>query len=89
MRTTLTLDDDLARSLKDVAHRQDEPFKAVVNRALRAGLAALSSPKAPRRYQIKPFAMGDVSAGIDLVKALELSDRLEDDALVRKLELRK
>jgi hypothetical protein len=44
MRTTLTLDDDVARLLEDAVHRQRRPMKQVVNDALRQGLA----PKAGR-----------------------------------------
>jgi hypothetical protein len=33
--------------------------------------------------------MGQVTAGFDLDKALELSDKLEDAEIVRKLALRK
>ena len=40
MRTTLTLDEQIAKALKEVAHRTGKPFKQVVNEALRAGLAA-------------------------------------------------
>jgi len=38
MRTTLTLDPDVARMLTDEAHRLRKPFKQVVNDALRRGL---------------------------------------------------
>lgn len=89
MRTTLTLEDDLARSLKEFAHRRDESFKSVVNRAIRVGLDKLSRPEVPTQFHLEPASLGEVSAGIDLGKALELSDRLEDEALIRKLELRK
>ena len=39
MRTTLTIDDDLAASLKEQARQQHVPFKRVVNDALRRGLS--------------------------------------------------
>jgi plasmid stability protein len=86
MRTTLTLDPDLAEALRERAHRTHRPFKDVVNEALRAGLAA--GPKA-RRYRLKPASLGGVMAGVDLDKALALADRLEDAAIARKLDLRK
>ena len=40
MRTTLTIEDHLARALKERAHRTGKPFKQVVNEMLRAGLSA-------------------------------------------------
>jgi len=88
MRTTLTLDEDLAAALKQEVRRSGRPLKRIVNEALRAGLAARKGP-APRRYRIKPVSLGGVVAGIDLDKALRLADALEDEALARKLELRK
>jgi len=42
MRTTLTLDDDLAARLKDLAHRQGTTFKDAVNAAIRRGLTSPS-----------------------------------------------
>jgi hypothetical protein len=37
MRTTLTLDDDVALKLRELAHRRRVPFKEVVNSVLRLG----------------------------------------------------
>jgi hypothetical protein len=60
MRTTLTLDDDVAILLRRVSEQRRVPFKQVVNDAVRAGLAVLSSdPKRQRtRYRIKPVSLG-------------------------------
>jgi hypothetical protein len=87
MRTTLTIDDETARRLKDRAHRTGRSFKHVVNEALRSGLQR-GQPR-PRRYRLKPAPLGGVRPGIDLDKALRLSDALEDEGIARKLELRK
>lgn len=38
MRTTLTLDDDLATQLHEIARRREESFQKVVNATLRRGL---------------------------------------------------
>jgi len=54
MRTTLTLDDDIAVALKAMAYRSGRPFEMAVNETLRAGLAALEAPPRPRRYRLKP-----------------------------------
>ena len=40
MRTTLTIGDHIARTLKDLAHRSGKPFKQIVNETLHAGLSA-------------------------------------------------
>ena len=89
MRTTLTIDDQIAKALKALAHRSGKPFKQVVNEALRAGLAVGSSQPAARPYRVKPVSLGGVHPGIDPVEALRLADALEDDEIKRKLERRK
>jgi hypothetical protein len=88
MRTTLTLDDRIAKALKAIAHRSGKPFKLVVNETLQAGLAAREAPK-PRPYRLKPVSMGGVVPGVDLTKALRLAAALEDEEIARELELRK
>lgn len=89
MRTTLTLDDDLARLLKKTARDKQRPFKQVVNEAIRAGLATLEKPPVREPYRLEPSDLGGVRPGIDLTKALRLADELEDEALRQKQEQRK
>ena len=89
MRTTLTLEERLARSLKEIAHRSGKPFKQVVNETLEAGLSARKAPPRARRYRLKPASLGQPLPGIDLDKALQLADALEDVEIARKIELRK
>jgi hypothetical protein len=90
MRTTLTLDEQIAKALKDAAHRAGKPFKQVVNETLRAGLlVAGNAPARSRPYRVKPASLGGVMPGVDLRKALLLADALEDHEIARKLALRK
>ena len=60
MRTTLTLDPDVAALLKQEARRQKGSLKEAVNTALRAGLQALNAPPvAPlKSYAITPWNLG-------------------------------
>jgi hypothetical protein len=60
MRTTLTLDDDVAIELKRVCARRGVRFKQVVNQALRAGLRALQEPEIGERgpYNTPPVSLG-------------------------------
>lgn len=88
MRTTLTLEADVERALKEEVRRSGLPLKRIVNDTLRAGLAARKAP-AGRRYRLTPVSLGGVAPGIDLDKALRLAEALEDDAIGRKLEMRK
>lgn len=89
MRTTLTLEEQIARALKSAAHRSGKPFKQVVNETLRAGLVAGQAPARARPYRVKPASLGGVVPGVDLHKALRLADSLEDQEIARKLALRK
>jgi hypothetical protein len=89
MRTTLTLDDDLAAALKERAKRSGRPFKEVVNLIVRQGLEAEMAPPPIRRYRLEPSSLGGARPGIDLDRALRLADALEDAEIARKLELRK
>ena len=88
MRTTLTIDDRIAKALKDLAHRSNRPFKDVVNEILRAGLTAKGTPEA-KPYVVRPAALGGPMPGINLDKALALSDAIEDQELAAKMQLRK
>lgn len=88
MRTTLTLDDHIAKALKALAHRTGKPLKQVVNETLQKGLAAADTRK-PRPYRIKPQPLGGALPGVNIDKALRLSAALEDDEIAREIELRK
>ena len=49
MRTTLSLDDDVAALIEQVRKGKDASLKEVVNAALREGLAHMVKPPAPRK----------------------------------------
>ena len=85
MRTTVTLDDDVAAALKRIARERDISFKEALNSAIRH---ALSGGSRSRPYQLPTYRM-ERRPGIDLTKALQLAASLEDEEIVRKLELRK
>jgi hypothetical protein len=87
MRTTLTIDDQVARDLKEIAHRTGKPFKDVVNETLRGGLQKKGVK--PKPYRLKTVSLGGVLGGLNLDKALSIADALEDEEIARKLEMRK
>lgn len=59
MRTTLTLDDDVARLLERARKRRGTSLKQLVNEALREGLARLDAPRGPRkRHSTKAVSLG-------------------------------
>ena len=88
MRTTLTIEDQLAQDLKRAAQSSGKPLKQLVNEALRAGLRSMENPP-PRPYRLEPAALGHPRPGIDLDQALRLADNLEDAAIAAKLEQRR
>jgi hypothetical protein len=75
VRTTLTLEDDVARLLDKEVRRSGKPFKQVVNHFLRLGLTA---PKqAPRKpFKIKPWNL-QPPPGLSFDKVEELIEFLE------------
>ena len=89
MRTTLTLDDQIAKSLQEKAYQTRQSFKDVVNEALAIGLSVMDRPSEPVAYRVSPASMGAPRPGVDLVKALALAERLEDEAIAHKLDTRK
>lgn len=84
MRTTLTLDDDLAEALSRTAHLSGRSFKAVVNEAIRRGLACGEErPATMTPFVVEPQACG-LMAGIDPLRLNQLVDELELEACLVK-----
>ena len=70
VRTTLTLDDDLAGLLRKRARELGIPFKEAVNRTIRAGLGEAARPKRgpipktiPHSFGLAPRAAAPRSSG--------------------------
>lgn len=77
MRTTITLDDDLAAKLKDFAHRKRLSFKDAINSILRRGMTAQDvGRRAPRPFRARTFR-SPLRTGIDPLKLNQLADDLE------------
>jgi hypothetical protein len=76
MRTTLTLDDDLAMKLRKDADRQQVSFKEALNAAIRRGLGGAAQARTKRPYRTQTFR-GRLRAGVDPLKLNQLSDDLE------------
>ena len=58
MRTTLTIDDDIAKLVEDEVRRSGDTFKGTVNRLLRQGLIASKNPEPRKRFVVTPRKMG-------------------------------
>jgi hypothetical protein len=81
MRTTLTLDDDLARRLKELARETGRSFKEVTNDVVRRGLSSGEPPNGdPEPFRVAPKACG-FKPGIDPLKLNQIYDDLEIERL--------
>jgi hypothetical protein len=89
MRTTVTLDPDVQALLKKAMRERGVSFKEALNSAIRDGLRTDIKRAAPRsKFRTPTFNMG-LLPGIDLTKANQLAADLEDEEIIRKMNLRK
>lgn len=63
MRTTLTLEADVAALLKRVMREQDRTLKEAVNDALRTGLTTMATAAVLPLYRVRPFNLGPSLVG--------------------------
>jgi hypothetical protein len=84
MRTTVTLDHDVEAKLRAVMRERGISFKVALNDAVRAGLSA-PAPLA-RAFRVKAAPLG---ARFNVDKALTIAGEMEDEEVLRKLELGK
>jgi hypothetical protein len=81
MRTTLTIDEDVANRLKELARESDRSFKDVVNEVVRRGLSAGEVPdERTEPFRVVPKACG-FKPGIDPLKLNQVYDDLEIERL--------
>ena len=79
MRTTLTLEEDVAAKLQTEMRRSGKSFKQTVNDVLRLGLNAPRTLKPPRPFVVRARALG-VRPGLNYDNIGELLDDLEGSA---------
>jgi len=65
MRTTLTLDPDVATKAKKGAAKLHKPFKEVINAALRVGLDEVLKPPPARPYRTTAMEHNSILASTD------------------------
>ena len=90
MRTTVTLDRDVERILRETAARTHRPFKKVLNDTLRAGIEQSTGTGHAEPFVLKARPMG-LRAGYDPAGFNQLADDLEAEAFLettRKLRER-
>lgn len=78
MRTTLTLDPDVAAKAKKGAAQLGKPFREVVNAALRIGLDEVLKPAAAKPYRTEARPLG-LRQGFSYDNIAELLARAEGE----------
>ena len=84
MRTTLTLERDVAERLEGEMRRSGKSLKATVNDALRLGLGLQGKARKAPRFEVRPHAFG-FKPGLDLDRLNQLADELEAEQSAQKL----
>ncbi|MBN9609115.1 MAG: antitoxin [Actinobacteria bacterium 69-20] len=84
MRTTLTLDNDVARLIDDAVHRERRPMKQIVNDALRKALAPTPPAGAREPYRLKPHTSA-IRPGFDPAGFNRLADEWQDEATLKAM----
>jgi hypothetical protein len=83
MRTTLTLEPDVALKLKRRMEQRKVSMKQAVNEALRIGLAK-SKPEPRAKFKVEPFHGGGFMPGIDPTKLNQLLDEMYVEEFMKK-----
>jgi hypothetical protein len=81
MRTTVTLDRDVERVLRETAVRTCKPFKKVLNDTLRVGIEQFAGVGQAEPFVLKARPMG-LRAGHDPAGFNQLADDLEAEAFL-------
>lgn len=79
MRTTLTLDDDVAALVEEAMRSQRRPMKGVVNDALREALGGARARQEEFRVDVHHSAL---MVGVDAARLNQLADDLADEAAI-------
>jgi hypothetical protein len=77
VRTTLTLDDDVAAKLKSLTRRTGRAFRDVVNDALRRGLASPQGATARATFAVHARDLGELKPGLTLDNIGALLEQIE------------
>jgi hypothetical protein len=80
MRTTLTLDEDVASKLQSESRRSGRSFREVVNETLRRGLAQKTEPRSGEPFRVATRDLGELRPGVSLDNVQALIEQLEGPA---------
>lgn len=78
MRTTVTIDDDVAIRIEERRRRDGQSLKQVINMLLREGLRSSQRTPGAKEYRTRPHGLR-MRPGLDAVRLNQLVDELETD----------
>ena len=87
MRTTVTLDPDVERLIRDTMRERGTSFKDALNDSIRAGLSR-ERVRQSQKFVQKTYSLGD-GQEFRWDKSLSIAEAMEDEELSRKMALRK
>jgi len=77
MRTTLTLDDDVATKLQAEVRRSGRSFREIVNDSLRRGMATRRSASTQKPFKVQARDLGKLRPGLSLDSVADLIEQVE------------
>ena len=83
VRTTVTLDEDVERLVREAMHRTRRGFKETLNTAIRIGLGRRTAATKHAPFVIKARPMG-LRPGLDPAGLNKLADEFEVDAFLAR-----
>jgi hypothetical protein len=84
MRTTIRIDDQLYREVKQRAARSGRTVAAVLEDAVRRGLT-LSQQRSTGRYTVRPIGSGGLCAGVDLSSNAAVAEVIDEGTSIDAL----
>jgi hypothetical protein len=77
MRTTVTIDDQVAARLKEYGRRRGLSFKETINELLRQGLDAPRAMRAPTAFSVQARPLSQ-RPGVELDNIADVLERLDE-----------
>ena len=77
MRTTITLDEDVAAKLKALTRRTGRAFRDIVNDTLRRGLMARPAARPSEKFRVVTRDLGALRPGLSLDSSADLIEQVE------------
>jgi plasmid stability protein len=78
VRTTITIDDELYRTLKERAASSGRTVSALLEDALRLGLRQTERPDTPK-FAIRPTGRGGLQPGVDLDSNVTIGEAIDGE----------